>query len=444
MSLLLLFGGGSGTGIPSGGYEIEGLGIRLLFEVSASQPFAADQDWHDLSAYLFGRDRIAIRRGRSTEFDDVQTGTLDTTLDASNGDLDPRNGSSPHVDCLKPRRRCRLRAIHNDVVYPVFYGFSHGYPRNYNRPNTQALIPFKASEGFRVMGSADPTGGLFRLADPIYGRLGVGRLGGASADDQLSGLLIAALADAIGWPSDLRDISDGLVTVFGDDITSGRTDAAMGEASKAEGGELYISRDGKLTARDRLARYTEDRSITAQATFVPSHDGVNAAYNEPFSIEYDDTRYINRARYSGISDIVQMSEDTASIGEFGLNEDTQSYIAVNDSEVASLARLRVTDYAEPEDRVEQLVVNLHDPIQRDVAYPAVLGRELFDRVDVDLASTYGAGADSVPSVIQGVNHDITKSTWIATMRLGPYKAHQFFTLGDPTLGQLGGVGVLAP
>lgn len=440
MSLLLLFGGGEAPPGPTEGVTLEALGVRLLFEVSESAPFATTQVWHDLSGYIRGKDAMQTQRGRSHQFDEVRAGTLTLTLDASNGDLDPTNESSPHFDCLKARRRCRLRVIHNDVVYPVFHGFADGWPRTYNRPNIQGLISFSATDGSRVLSNADPTTGLFRLGDPVYGRLGVGRLGGGTAAVQLSGELIAGLADALGWPSNLRDIDEGRVVVNGD-LGSRRGIAAMQEAAKAEGGDLYFARDGKLTHRDGLARYLDARSTVAQATFSPSKASP-PSYDEPFRIENDDTRFVNEARYTGASGIPQIERDPVSIEANGISEDAQSLISLNDGDVKNLAVIRVADFAEPEDRVEQIVVRCRT--SPDVTFPAVLGRELFDRVDVVIESTHGAPDQTLACVIQGIDHHITRTEWVTTFRMGPYKAHQFFTLGHATLGQLGGVGVLAP
>lgn len=443
MSLLLLFGG-SGPTPPPAGVPFDTLGVELLFEVSESPPFAESQVWHDFTGYLFGgSSTLDTTRGRSSEFDDIQTGTLGSILDATNGDLDRRNPSTPLADCLQPRRRCRLRAIHNEVAYPIFYGFTHGFPRTYSAPNNQALVPFRASEGFRVMGTADPTGGIFTFDDDTFGLFDVGLFGGSTAAQQYSGQLIAALADSIAWPSDLRDIDTGRVLVDGDLGESQRADASMREANDAEGGDLYISRDGLLTFRDRLRRYTDARSTAAQATFSPRRSNP-PAYDEPFRIEHDDTRFTNSASYTGTSGVPQIAEDTDSINEFGIGEDSKTVIAVIDGDVLALAQLRVTDYATPEDRVEELVIRLHDPTHRATTLPAVLALELFDRVDVVLASTYGEADESLPAVVQGISHRISKSEWVTTLKLGPYKPHDLFTFDDDTLSLFDGVGVFAP
>lgn len=440
MSLLLLLGAGGGSPVPpEGGVTLEALGIRVLLEVSESQPFAAEQAWHDFSGYIHRTDNIIIDRGRSSEFDEIRAGTLDLRLDASSGDLDPNNLASPVVDCLKPRRRCRLRIVHEDITYPVFSGFTVGWPRSYARPNTQALIPFSATDGFRVLQNVDPTGGLFTFDDPIYGRFGVGRFGGTSADDQLSGELIAALLDSVAWPSDLRELDTGRVVVSGE-LESMTALSAMRAAEAAEGGAFFFDREGNAVLRDRLAIYEDERSIDTQATFAPVRADP-PAYTEPLFIAFDDTRIINSATYTGASGIPQAASDPDSISEYGINETSASLISTIDTDAKSLAVIKVAQYAEPRDRIEQIVINAHT--SPDASLPAVLGRELFDRLAIVLDPP-NRPETTVGAIAQGIRHEISRTSFVTTFRLGPAPTELFFRFDDPTYGQFDGVGVFAP
>lgn len=442
MSLLLLFGGGEAPPGPTDGVLFEALGIRVLFEISESAPFATPQVWHDLSAYIHGSSPIQTKRGRSHQFDEVRAGTLNLTLDATNGDLDPKNLASPHIDCLKVRRRCRLRVIDGATVYPVFDGFSHGFPRAYARPNIQGLIPFQATDGFRVLNNASPTAGLFRIEDPVYGRIGVGRIAGESAADQYSGQLIGALLDTMGWPASLRDIDTGRVLVAGEDI-AGRGLAGVQDASKAESGELFVDRSGKVVHWDRLARYTETRATVVQATFYPRRQTPAVpVYTEPFGIAQDETRIINEARYTGASGVPRIVRDEASIDEYGINDDSDTLIAVRDGDVHSIAVMAVAENAEPADRYEELTIPAH--VDRTASYPAVFDRELFDLVALEIESTWGAPNETVEAVVQGIDLTIASATVTATLRLGPHHPHDFFTIEDPTLGAIESVGAIAP
>lgn len=441
MTLLLLLGGGSGPAIqPGEGLTFEALdGLQLLFEVSESQPFAETQVWRDFSGYIHKASNIVVDRGRSSEFDDIRAGTLACTLDATNGDLDPNNGSSPVAGCLKPRRRCRLRAAYQGIVYPLFDGFTHGFPRSYRRPNIQSLVGFNASDGSRVLQNVDPTGGLFRFDDSTFGRFDVGRFAGSTASNQLSGSLVDALLDSVAWPSGLRDIAPGVVVVDGD-LGSAVGLGAITAAAKAEGGVFYFDREGNAVFRERLADYEEARSVTLQATFSP--DKVSPpSYNEPLEIAYDDTRIVNEASYTGASDLPQTYRDAESIDEWGINPDRDTLVSVNDLDALSLAVLKVSRYAWPSDRVEQIVVPAH--IEPATTLPAVLGRELFDLVAVDIAPPNLPGS-SVELLLQGLRLEISTATLNATLRLGPAPTEEFFRFDDSTLSQFDGVGVFAP
>ena len=440
MTLLLLLGGGGATPLPPGGITFEGIAdLRLLLEVSESQPFASTQVWHDFSGYIHRSSTLIVDRGRSSEFDEMQAGTLTCTLDATNGDLDPNNASSPVSGCLKPRRRCRLRAIHDQTVYPLFDGFTQGYPRSYARPNIQALIPFKASDGSRVVQNTDPTGGLFRFDDTTFGRFNIGRFGGSTAADQLSGSLVDAVLDSLAWPSSLRDIDTGRVLVDGD-LGSSKGLTTMQAAAKAEGGAFYFDRRGKAIFRDRLADYEQPRSTTVQATFSPT-GAEPPSYNEPLHIAYDDERVVNDATYTGISGIPQVARDADSIDRYGISEHSETLIAISDTDTLGLAILRVARYAEPRDRIEQIVVPAHtNPAD---TLPVVLDRELFDRVAINLDPPNMTGS-TIVALLQGLRLEFSQVSLNATFRLGPAPTEQFFRFDHPTLGQFDGVGVFAP
>lgn len=82
---------------------------NLRFEVAfATDPNAAAPAWIDVSDRVHLPSGITIRRGRSDEFDSVQTGTMTLTLENIDGALSPDNPSSPYYPNVLPQRRCRL------------------------------------------------------------------------------------------------------------------------------------------------------------------------------------------------------------------------------------------------------------------------------------------------------------------------------------------------
>jgi hypothetical protein len=82
---------------------------NLRFEVAfATGPDDPAPAWVDLSDRVHLPSGITVRRGRGDEFDTVQTGVLNLSLENIDGALSPDNPSSPYYPNVLPQRRCRL------------------------------------------------------------------------------------------------------------------------------------------------------------------------------------------------------------------------------------------------------------------------------------------------------------------------------------------------
>ena len=95
--------------------------------------------------------------------------------------------------------------------------------------------------------------------------------------------------DAIGWPSDRRDINTGTLQV-GSQSGTDNILTALQECETAENAQLFIAKDGKATFRNRDYRLSNTKAINVQATF--SNDGSNLPYAD-VGVSFDDEEIIN-------------------------------------------------------------------------------------------------------------------------------------------------------
>ncbi|MCJ7669564.1 MAG: hypothetical protein MUO61_03485 [Dehalococcoidia bacterium] len=80
--------------------------------------FSGDDDISDDVAY------IEIVRGKETEEGNAPAATLQIRLKAGLcADYSPYNITSPYHDRIRPWLPVRIKATHNAVVYPVYFGF---------------------------------------------------------------------------------------------------------------------------------------------------------------------------------------------------------------------------------------------------------------------------------------------------------------------------------
>lgn len=97
----------------------------LIVEVAFADDPGDGTTWTDITSRVRAG---SIRRGRTDERSEYQTGVLNLTLDNRDRALDPFNASSPYNGNLTPRKDIRVRATWNSITYDLFYGQVAGWP----------------------------------------------------------------------------------------------------------------------------------------------------------------------------------------------------------------------------------------------------------------------------------------------------------------------------
>ena len=131
-------------------------------------------------------------------------------------------------------------------------------------PMAQANIddPVHDLDGFRPIVRLQGFGSLAKLANR--------RVSTALYTNITTGTAIGHLLDAAGFPSVLRDLDTGVVTLRYWWCNDEDALTALQKLINSEGitAELYEQGDGTLRFRDRAARYTETRSTVTQSTLT--------------------------------------------------------------------------------------------------------------------------------------------------------------------------------
>ncbi len=101
----------------------------------------------DVSADL---EKLSVRRGRQTEQDQAQVGTMTATLLDDARAYDPNYAAGPHYPNVKPVKPLRVQATLDSVVYPVFRGWGdlqNSWVRDETDPHA-ATVVHQANDGF--------------------------------------------------------------------------------------------------------------------------------------------------------------------------------------------------------------------------------------------------------------------------------------------------------
>lgn len=110
--------------------------------------------WVEITSYVLSERGAGGSRGRSSELDDMRTGTFRFVLDNSTRRFDPEHATGPYSGQLLPGVPVKATATVNGTVYPVFRGFVDGWPQDYDVSNKTATVEVSCTDGFGKLARA--------------------------------------------------------------------------------------------------------------------------------------------------------------------------------------------------------------------------------------------------------------------------------------------------
>jgi hypothetical protein len=208
-------------------------------------------DGEDVTSRVMGlRTPLSFQYGRDTarSLSEIQPGETSMTLLNDSRDYSPDNTGSPLYGLVMPGRACVVRATYNGKTHTLFNGFIDDF----------VLVPDAENQSLEV------------TALDVLQKLNEATISTELYHSIQTGTAIGYVLDAIGWPSDKRDLDQGASTIRW--WWEEETDAfeALGKIVSAEGPPAFTFVDsaGNFVFRDRHHRVLTDTSITSQATFV--------------------------------------------------------------------------------------------------------------------------------------------------------------------------------
>ncbi len=400
--------------------------VEFGFDLGQRDPFAfvldsATRGVLDGTEYTLGGERYfditdrlvtaQVRRGKSQALDRIDAGVVSVTVDNSDRTFDPLYENGPYFGQLIPRRSVRVSS--NGL--PVFVGFIDDFDIQYE-PGVQSVVRIDASDALSVLTSA----GLEEF----------------TPDSELSGARINTVLDRpeIDWPAELRDIDAGNSTMLDTDVSEGTPALTyMQLVANSEFGTLFLSKDGKITFRERNAVPNIPDLVFSDEVVAGVYTGIQFA---DVNIVYGSENLYNRIilENADIFPEEAYAEDATSQAVYGPRTLSQTGLLIQEPEqLQFLADFFLARYKEPQYRFETVTVVLDTltTINQD----KVLDLEIGDIVLVRFEPS-----DIPPAIEQyvriiGINHDWTpgsKNISFALERLD----FAVFILDDAVLGQL--------
>jgi hypothetical protein len=370
-------------------------------------PFTASPTWENISTFPAGGE---WSRGKQsiTVHDIFPAGQGQLVLDNSDGRFYPWNTSSPYSPDVTVGVPIRIRATHNAVTYPLFYGYAERWDTPFPT-NTDELVYVDIIE----------------TISRLEGKRLSGAFAAGSTDERVADIL-----DAAGWPAGLRDLDIGVADVAAVTVEDVSALDMLRVAATIEQGLIYQARDGDLTFKNRV----HAGGVTSAATFGP--DGAELTYTN-VSVPTADDLFFNEAMITGADGIEVTATDATSKTIHGpVTFSYQDDSIVGQGSAMNIAEWIVAKYKTVDQYIDGFTIDpAGDPAN---LWPEVLGRELHDLVTVE-ASFPGSPIQLVSEIaVEYVKHAFTAGdVWHVAYQGHPLSTLEqdlFWILGTSQLG----------
>ena len=406
--------------------------VSLTLEVGFdSEPFDETQSFTDITSFLRA---FTTRRGRANELGEFVAGTMSFSVSNADNRFNPNNTSSPYYDSsnartkIQPLKRVRMSATYDGTTYRIFEGFLQSVPVKFISEGADSIVTFTCVDAFKIFQSSQLDGVGWRLGLAGFSELGLSTRLSYVDEQELSSVRITRILNAIGFPSNRRDVLTGTKQVISQAITTNVL-TGLRECETAENGQFFIAKDGKATFRNRDYKLSNTKAINVQGQF--SNDGSNLPYTD-VSTSFDDNEIINVYEWERSGGSVQYKADTNSVLRYRAKESNKSTINISDADVLSIIEQKIAETSLPIVRIDNLTCN---PRENTSLWEQVLGREFGDRISVKIVNVDGSSFTDelwIESITHTVNASSQSWSWTATLSPAGSSA---WILGQAKLGE---------
>lgn len=350
--------------------------------------------------------KITIDRGKSRELDRFNAGQATVTFHNDNRWFDPFFIDSPYYEQFVPKRQVVITS--NGVRQ--FTGYIDDIDLTYNLGNVKSYASISCSDAFSRLSSTE--------------------LNGFTNTAEYSGERIINILNRpeVDWSLTDRNIDTGQQFLQADVVNDNtNTLQYLQLVESSEPGSLFISRDGKVTFKDRVNLPSPSGSLI----FADDSSGID--YDQ-IEVEYGSENLYNRITITRANGTAQTADSTTSQAIYGIQTLSQDGLLINDdADSLVLAQFLVNKYELPELRFRTVGMTLEDKataIQDDL-----FALEINDIVQIKFTPN-GVGNPIIENaLITGISHDIGINSHVVTFSFGEITGFPFI-IEDPTYGIL--------
>jgi hypothetical protein len=279
---------------------------------------------------------VSTKRGKSQSLDRNNAGLGSLEVDNTDRVFDPLYDAGPYYTQLVPRKEIRISAN----LRPVLRAFIDDFDIIY-QPGERSRVRIDFSDAFSTLTNSE-------LAE-------------FTPTSQLSGARITAVLNRpeVSWPAELRSIDAGDTILLDTLITEGQSVLSYLQlVESSEFGNLFISKDGKLTFKERNSI---PNAPSVLFTDGETEVGLTPIIFSDVNITYGSENLYNRIVLSNSDAIPDevIAEDAVSQLEYGIRTYTATGLLVQSpTDLQFLADFFLASFKQPQYRFDQVTVIL--------------------------------------------------------------------------------------
>ena len=413
------------------------MGVNIAFGDTTLEP---NPSWVSIDSAVGGWN---VDRGRSKELDKNQTGTAVVQIKDKEGVLDPTNGGSPYAGSIDPMKQGMISLVNpvssaESIIYRGFADWDYKIAMDTGYKVLTGNI--NMDDAFDLLASLEMTPGNYfgkKTTEPpgptqlLKQYSGDIQYAGDLDTIQMYQRINEALQNA-GWPSSMKEIFTG--NIFLQVTTYARRDQLITVILDAADAEfpgvanVYMSKDGKVTAHGRYARfdpfnpqygisqwYAGDlAACQASSQYAPIHE-------ISFRRSKQDIINVALALPKGVLDHEAPQNiviDESSVGTYGWRsvafEDLLTYEGIQPGdnltaveETKLYGQYFVDNYAQPKTRITQLVFRPKwvDDFNAAALWGLMCDVEIGDVITVKTTHPGGGGFSNEDFFVEGIHYE---------------------------------------
>jgi hypothetical protein len=355
---------------------------------------------------------VSVNRGKSRDLDRYTAGSSTVILHNDSRIFDPFNAAGSYYGNILPRKKIIIETNGNRI----FSGYIDDWDFSYDLSG-KSYATVSALDGFLLLSAAE--------------------LSTFTTTSELSSTRINTILNRpeVNWPLANRSIQTGTTTLQNDVVSQG--DNALGYlqlVETTENGMLFMNRSGSLTFKNRVTTPSP-----TEITFADDATS-NAIKYSNVGVVYGSENFYNRVNVQRLNGTDQTVDSASSQTLYGISSlNLGGLLLTTDAEALNLANYLLGIYDQPELRINQITVNLHNKTPDEVA--KLTTAEIGDTVKIRFTPNQVGSVIAQNAIIIGVSQGIEIDQHQVTFTLGRVAFFPFI-LDDAIFGLLDS-GILA-